>query len=162
MIHVHELRLYLDTSVLAASYVHEPFSDEANGILALAARPAISPLVELEMASLLARKQRSGELSLAQAYEIEDLFRAHLDGGVFTRLPLDREHFQLARQSLWASRLPLTTLDALHSAVAALDGRALTTADRRLAAAAEDLGVKVLTVGFQETFEVHEEPRAYG
>jgi hypothetical protein len=159
---IHELRLYLDTSVLAACYHREPFSDEANGILALAKRPAISPLVELEMASALARKQRSGELSLRQAYDIEDLFRAHLDEGVFTRLTLTREHFQLARQTLWASTLPLTTLDALHAAVAALDGRALTTADRRLAAAAEDLGVKVLTVGFGESFEVHEEPAAYG
>ena len=159
---IHELRLYLDTSVLAASYHRERFSDEANGIIALARRPAVSPLVELEMASALARKQRSGELSLQQAYDIEDLFRRHLDEGVFTRLPLTREHFQLARQSLWASRLPLTTLDALHAAVAALDGRALTTADRRLAAAAEDLGVKVLTVGFQETFEVHEGEARYG
>jgi hypothetical protein len=159
---IHELRLYLDTSVLAACYYREPFSDEANGILALARRPAVSPLVELELASALARKQRSGELSLQQAYDIEELFRAHLDEGVFTRLPLAREHFQLARQSLWASRLSLTTLDALHAAVAALDGRALTTADRRLAAAAYELGVKVLTVGFQETFEVHEERAAYG
>lgn len=159
---IHELRLYLDTSVLAACYHRADFSDEANGILALARRPAISPLVELEMASSLARKQRSGELTTAQAYDIEDLFRMHLDQGVFTRLPLDREHFQIARQSMWASRLPLTTLDALHAAIAALDGRALTTADRRLAAAAEDLGVKVLTVGFQETFEVHEGRAVYG
>lgn len=158
---IHELRLYLDTSVLAAYYVPEPFSDEANGILALAKRPAVSPLVELELASALTRKQRAGELSLQQAYDVEDLFRSHLDEGVFTRLPLTREHFQLARQSLWRSQLPLTTLDALHAAVAALDGRALTTADRRLAAAAEELGVKVLTVGLEETFEVHEPPRAY-
>ena len=159
---IHELRLYLDTSVLAACYHRESFSNEANGILALARRPAISPLVELEMASSLARKQRSGELTTAQAYDIEDLFRMHLDQGVFTRLPLVREHFQIARQSMWASRLPLTTLDALHAAIAALDGRALTTADRRLAAAAEDLGVKVLTVGWGETFEVHEPPAVYG
>ena len=159
---IHQLRLYLDTSVLAACYHREPFSDEANGILALARRPAISPLVEIELASALARKQRSGELSLQQATDIEELFRTHLVEGVFTRLPLTREHFQSARQSLWASKLPLTTLDALHAAVAALDGRALTTADRRLAAAAYDLGVKVLTVGFQETFEVHEAPAAYG
>lgn len=159
---IHELRLYLDTSALAACYGQEPHSDEANGILTLARRPAISPLVELEMASLLARKQRSGELSTAAAYDIEDLFRMQLDQGLFTRLPLEREHFQIARQLLWASRLPLRTLDAVHAAVAALDGRALTTADRRLAAAAEDLGVKVLTVGFQETFEVHEAPATYG
>lgn len=159
---IHELRLYLDTSVLAACYHPEPFSDEANGILALAKRPAISPLVELEMASALGRKQRSGELTTAQAYDIEDLFRMQLDQGVFTRLPLASEHFQWARQSMWRSTLPLTTLDALHAAVAALDGRALTTADRRLAEAAEDLGVKVLTVGFDESFEVHEAPAAYG
>lgn len=159
---IHDLRLYLDTSVLAACYVREPFSDEANGIVALALRPAISPLVELEMASFLGRRQRAGELTTAEAYDIEELFRAHLDEGVFTRLPLAHEHFQLARQSLWRSQLPLTTLDALHAAVAALDGRALTTADRRLAAAAYELGVKVLTVGFQETFEVHEERATYG
>lgn len=159
---IHELRLVLDTSVLAACYVQEPFSDEANGIVALARRPAISPLVELEFASFLARRQRVGELTTAEAYEIEDLFRAQLDAGMFTRLPLATEHFQWARQSMWRSTLQLNTLEALHAAVAALDRRALTTADRRLAEAAEDLGVKVLTVGFEETFEVHEPPRAYG
>lgn len=159
---IHQLRLYLDTSVLGSCYFREPFSDEANGILALAHRPAVSPLVEIELASALARKKRLGELEIEQAWEIEDLFRAQLDEGVFTRLPLAREHFEWARQSMWTCRLPLATLDALHAAVAAHDGRALTTADRRLAAAAEDLGVKVLTVGFGETFEVHEPPASYG
>ena len=159
---IHQLRLYLDTSVLGSCYFKEPYSGEANGILTLAHRPAISPLVEIELASALARKKRSGELELEQAWAVEDLFRAQIDEGIFTRLPLDREHFEWARKSMWSSRLPLATLDALHAAVAALDGRALTTADRRLAAAAYELGVKVLTVGFQETFEVHEERAAYG
>jgi uncharacterized protein len=124
---IHDLRLYLDTSVLAACYHRERFSEEANGILALARRPAISPLVELEMASSLARKQRSGELSTATAYEIEDLFRAQLDGGMFTRLSLDREHFQWARQAMWRSTLPLATLDALHAAVARSTSRSSST-----------------------------------
>lgn len=159
---INELRLYIDTSVLVSCYFPEPFSDEANGILALARRPAISPLVELEFASFLARKQRTGELTTAEAYRIEDRFRAQLDEGTYARLPLASEHFQWARQSMWRSTLPLATLDALHAAVAAHDGRALTTADRRLAAAAEDLGVKVLTVGFGNTFEVHEAPATYG
>ena len=127
---------YIDTSVLVAYYLPEPLSERAERALRRGGTPAISPLVELEFASVLARKVRARELAPAAALE---QFRAHQDEGLYRRLEIGSAHYDQARRWVEAFRPPLRTLAALHLSVAAAAGAALLTADVRLARAARAL-----------------------
>lgn len=142
--------------MVVAYYTPEAMSEDAERVLRLFAPPAISDLVEVELFSALARKVRQRELSGEDAERIRTHFLAHLAGGFFDRLPLGREHYQLARHWLAAPEPPLRSLDALHLAVTAVAGRTLATADRGLAAAAKALGLSALLVEEGSTSTVHE------
>jgi predicted nucleic acid-binding protein len=111
-------------------------------LLTRARRPAISSLVGLELASVLARKVRTRELSKAAARAAIAKFRDHEQTGLYRVLPLDGAHCARARRWIEAFRAPLRTLDALHLAVAARSGCALLTADVQLAKAARRLRVR--------------------
>ena len=55
--------VYVDTSVLAAYYCTEPLSAAAQTAIREAHEPVISLLVEVEFASAVALKVRTGELT---------------------------------------------------------------------------------------------------
>jgi predicted nucleic acid-binding protein len=133
---------YIDTSVLAAYYCPEPFSDVAEDYLLSERRPAVSQLTEVELASAVSRKVRVKELPEKDGLRILDAFQSHIDALMYTYLILDSRHYQLARS--WISRFstPLRTLDALHLAVSATSDLELITADNRLAESASRLGIK--------------------
>lgn len=149
--------LYADTSVLVAYYAPEALSEDAERLLRLYPQPAISDLVEVELFSALARKVRQQELGQRDAERVRGRFLAHLAGGFFDRLPLGREHYQLARHWLGSAELPLRSLDALHLAVASVDDRILATADAPLARAAKALGLQAMLVEEGSTSTVHAE-----
>ena len=130
---------YLDTSVLVAYYLPEPLSERAERVLLDGGTPSISPLVDLEFASVLARKVRARELAPAAARAALEQFRAHQDEGLYRRLEIGAAHYEQARRWVEAFRLPLRTLDALHLSVAAGANAALLTADAQLARAARAL-----------------------
>lgn len=138
--------IYLDSSVIAAYYCPEPLSAKAEQIIRAEIRPALSDLTEVELFSAVSRKTRSRELSRDDAERIAAQFVAHLDAAWYTRLPLDRRHYQLARDWLGRFSTPLRSLDALHLAVAASDGLQLVTSDAELARSGKRLGVSVLRV----------------
>lgn len=127
---------YLDTSVLAAYYLPEPLSERAERILRRGGTPAISPLVELEFASVLARKIRARELAPSAARAAIEEFRAHQEAGLYRKIEIGAAHYEQARRWVEAFSPPLRSLDALHLAVAAGDAAALLTADAQLARAA--------------------------
>lgn len=102
----------------------------------------ISPLVEIELASVLARKLRMREISAADAGAALALFHAHQDEGLYRVLPVEAAHFQRARRWMEAFGTPLRTLDALHLAVSFDSGCVLVTADATLAQAASRLHVR--------------------
>jgi len=158
------MELYLDTGVLAAYYAPEPSSAEAEGLVRATPRPAISDLAEVELFAAVTRKVRRAELGLTDARRIRSAFLAHLDAALYTRLPLGREHYLLARD--WAAResVGVGPRGALHLAAAALSGRTLATLDPALAAAAAELGVEALPVDVEdgEAASVHEPPAVYG
>jgi predicted nucleic acid-binding protein len=133
--------IYVDTSVLAAYYCPEPLSERAQRALEEADERAISPLVELELVSAIARKVRARELRRGDAHRILAVFQSHLEQGIYTRLGMDAAHFAKAREWLAGLRVPLQTLDALHVAVAAMKGCSLITADTALAKACAKVGV---------------------
>ncbi len=132
---------YVDTSVLAAYYCPEPLSARAQEALQQAGDRAISWLVELELVSAITRKARTRELRRADAQRILAAFQSHLEQGIYTRLALERRHFAKAAEWLSTFAVPLQTLDALHLAVAAMQGCVLLTADAALAKACSKAGV---------------------
>ena len=133
--------IYIDTSVLVAYYLPEPLSERAERALRRAGTPSISPLVELEFASVLGRKVRARELAPAAARAALEQFRAHQEEGLYRRLEIGTTDYDQARRWVEAFGPPLRTLDALHLSVAALAGARLLTADAQLARAARALRV---------------------
>jgi len=133
--------IYVDTSVLAAYYCPEPLSARAERALRGESERAISWLVEVELASALARKARDREMRVADAHRIRAVFESHLETGMYIRLGLDSRHFMRARDWLATFTVPLRTLDALHVAAAAVLDCPLLTADVALAKACATVGV---------------------
>jgi predicted nucleic acid-binding protein len=133
--------IYVDTSVLAAYYCPEPLSEQAQRALAQEDELAISSLVELEFVSAIARKVRTHEMRRPDAHRILAVFQSHLEQGIYTRLGVDAAHFAQAREWLATLVVSLHTLDALHLALAAMNGCSLMTADTALAKACAKVGV---------------------
>lgn len=133
--------IYVDTSALVPYYCPEDLSAKVQRHLDRRADRAVSDLVEVELCSAIARKVRANELAPGDGQRILSAFLAHLEAGVYIRLPVERRHYTLARNWLAALKPPLAALDALHVAVAAAEGCPLITLDAALARAARALGV---------------------
>ncbi|NQT52965.1 type II toxin-antitoxin system VapC family toxin [bacterium] len=133
---------YVDTSVLVAYYCPERLSAKVEKALLGLDAPAISPLVEVEFHSAIARKVRLKELDAADATLVLSRLRAHLADGYYRVVSIEAREYGLARD--WIDRLsvPLRTLDSLHLAVAFAHGLEVLTADKPLARAAKHLGVR--------------------
>ena len=138
--------MYLDTSVLVPYYSPEPLSLVAQRTVRDDPRPTISDLVEVELFSALARKVRMREMSTPDAARIGQQFLDHLQAGLYTRLAVQRRHYETAREWLARFNLPLRAADALHLALADAEGLRLATADRDLSKSAMGLGLSVLLV----------------
>lgn len=140
---------YIDTSVLAAYYCPEPISALAERTLRGLSSPTISELTFVEFASAISRKVREKSLAREAGALIQTQFESHLEEGYYLVLPVRTLDYRMAR--LWLAQLhgTLRTLDALHLAVAKAAGASTITADRRLAAEAQTIGlpVKLLTLG---------------
>lgn len=128
--------VYVDTSVLGAYYCPEALSAAAERTLRAIEAPVISTLTEVELASLIARKRRLGELTSRQAMDVLELFQTHVDEGFYRRLSVGAEHYLRARELIGSLATALHTLDALHLAVALGEDLPLLTADRDLVRAA--------------------------
>lgn len=137
---------YLDTSVLAAYYAPEPLSPKVQRLLSRLAEPALSWLVEVELASALAQKVRAKQLLASDAARISAQFQQHRSASVFQVLPVLAEDYAMARRWLETRATSLRAMDALHLAVASTHKAALITADRDLALAAKHFKVKHVLV----------------
>ena len=107
--------------------------------------PCISPLTEVEFASLVARKRRLRDLGEREASDVLRLFGQHVAEG-YRRLPLGTEHFLRARDLIGSMASALSTLDALHLAVALSAGIPMLTADRDFARAARRHDASVILI----------------
>ena len=138
--------MYIDTSLLVPYYCPETLSQVAERTLRGDPRPAISDLVEVEFFSALARKVRAKEMSTADATRTGERFLDHLQVGLYTRIAVQRRHYEAARGWLARFTFPLRALDALHLALADVEGLRLATADQDLSRAARSLGVAATLV----------------
>ncbi len=136
---------YIDTSVLAAYYSPESASSKAQQAISKNI-PVISSLTEVELYSAISRKVQSKELAAQDGHRILALFQSHLEMPVYKKLPVERRHYQLARDWIGQMRVPLRTLDALHLALCSLENLSLVTADKGFAKAAKIFHVPVLLV----------------
>jgi predicted nucleic acid-binding protein len=85
-------------------------------------------------------------MSAADATRTGEQFLDHLRTGLYARIALQRRHYEAARSWLARFTLPLRALDALHLALADLEGLRLATADRDLSRSARSVGVAVTLV----------------
>ncbi len=137
---------YVDTSLLAAYYCPEALSEEAETFLTTHSPLFISTLTELEMFSAMSRKVRGKELRRATASRILAKFLSHLEGRFYTCFSVESQHIRLARDWIGQFNTSLKSLDALHLAIASLEGLKLVTADRDLADSAKILGIDVMLI----------------
>jgi predicted nucleic acid-binding protein len=138
--------MYIDTSLLVPYYCPEPLSQAAERTLRGDPQPAVSDLVEVEFFSALARKVRAREMRVADARRIGEQFLGHLQATMYTRIPVQRRHYDVARAWLGRFVSPLRALDALHLAVADAEGLRLATADQVLSRSARSFGVTATLV----------------
>jgi predicted nucleic acid-binding protein len=138
--------MYIDTSLVVPYYCPEALSATAERVLRGDPRPSVSDLVEVEFFSALARKVRLREMSAADATRTGEQFLGHLQGGLYARVAVERRHYETARRWLARWTSPLRALDALHLAVAEVEGLRLATADRELGQAARRVGVAATLV----------------
>ena len=136
-----------DTSVVVAYYVPEDHSDRAEKILRQHDQRCIAALVLTETSSALRRKVQDRELSKAQAQAALDAFRRDVVLGLFRVINVERRHFDHAAAQMWNTKERLRTLDALHLAVAELDGFPMVTADEVMAKAAKELRIITIWAG---------------
>ncbi len=134
--------VYIDTSVLVAYYSPEALSESVQSFLRQQSRPALSVLTEVEFFSAVARKVRIQEIEKAAGNRIVAQLTAHIEAGLYTSLALENHHWKLARGWIGLFSVPLRTLDALHLALASVQGLELVTSDARLFKTAEELAVK--------------------
>ncbi len=133
---------YFDTSVLVPYYCPEPLSIPAEIALLNSNQPIISKLSEVEFASALSLKIRTGKFDAATGRTTELKFNGHVANGYFHVLPIRVQEFELARDWIARFSTPLRTLDALHLATAHLNQCELITADKNLEKSAVLPGVK--------------------
>lgn len=68
-------------------------------------------------------------------------FITHVDNGFYDYVPIYQRHYRLARDWIGLFEFGLRTLDALHLAIALLEGFTMVTADDRLSKSAKSLGL---------------------
>jgi len=139
------MSLYLDASVIVPTLVDEAGSAAVARFLAAAtARLIVSDFTAAEVASALSRLVRMALLSSKDAaarLREFDVWRASASD------PIDFQpsDFRLANIFVRNFDLSLRAPDAVHTAVCRRGDLTLVTLDRRLANAAEALGVRVAT-----------------
>ena len=139
--------LYFDTSALFPYYRPEACSNKVQKLLRdPKTRACISPLVEVEFASVLSRLRRMKELDEASALAIQAALEEDAANGCFERALVSLEAFHLAREWLLSRKSALRTLDALHLAAASLANAKLVTADETLMKAAQRFGIPSMLI----------------
>jgi len=136
--------VYIDTSVLVAYYCPERLSEKAEEFLMGVVRPAISSLTEVELFSAVSGKARRKEINLKDAGRVIAKFLAHMDADNYTYIPVEGNHYRLARDWIGMFRMELRTLDAIHLAVASSQGLTLLTSDQGLFKLAKALAQDVI------------------
>ena len=136
--------IYVDTSLLVALHVAERDSEVALTWFQRRMQETFiySDWTDLEIASALSRKVRSGTMSVAERHQAEHAFRQTKQES-FRHVAIAPEHFRLAEIMVRHHETGLRSGDALHLAIADGYGAIIATLDQTFASAASQLGVTV-------------------
>lgn len=140
--------IYLDTSLVVAAITPEVGTEAAQAFLRSTAGEHlyVSDWVVAEVAGALAFKVRTKQIDAAQRMRALQSWRTLLDTG-FSRLSIDRQAFDHAASYFERGDINVRSSDALHIAVADLNGCRIATHDKVMATAARQLGIEVVDVG---------------
>ena len=138
---------YVDTSLIVSALTAEAEGERVRVWLvgSQAGELYISDWVVTEFSSALSLKLRTGQISS----DVRDSALAEFREAAvasFIRLEISRSHFQSAASFADRYKLGLRAADALHLAIAVDFGLSLCTLDKRLAAAAQQLGYATFEV----------------
>jgi uncharacterized protein len=137
--------IYIDTSALAKRYLAEKGSDAFDAFLIGQMDDCvISPLVAIELESVVQRLLRQRLIDRAYAEQVRQDFAGDLRAALWSMRPFPSAGLALAADLMRTLAAPLATLDALHLATAIeFDCSAIATGDRRMADAANERGLEV-------------------
>jgi len=142
---VGAVAFYLDTNILVALLVREPFSERADRFLQVNAETLlVSDLAAAEFASAVARRVRMREFTLEQARIALSGFDSWL-ARTADRIEISASDIPLATTFLRRLDLSLRTPDAIHLAIVQRVAATLVTFDRQMAVSARALGALVAT-----------------
>jgi len=142
---VGAIAAHLDTSILVALFIPEPFSERADAFVRDSSGGLmVGDLAVAEFSSAVARRVRMREFTLQQAAAV---LSTHDEWPTRSARRVEIATADLALATAYIRRfdLSLRTPDALHLAIAHRLDAALFTFDRGLAAAARGLGMEVET-----------------
>lgn len=137
--------IYLDTSLIVAAITPEVGTEAAQALLRSKAGEhlCVSDWVMTEVSGALAFKMRTKQIEAAQRIRALQSWRDMLDTS-FSRLSIDRQAFVQAASYFERDDINVRSSDALHIAIAGLNGCSLATHDRLMASAARQLGIEVV------------------
>ena len=141
--------IYLDTSVLVSYYCPEPVSSAVEKIILKTKQPAISHLTEVELVSAISKKIREKNLSRFDGEKILEKFQSHITQQLFQWIPVNSEHFRMAKAWIVRFKSPLRTLDALHLAIVSSNRLTLVTSDIQLAKSAGFFRIKKRLIDYE-------------
>ena len=138
--------VYFDTSALAKWYLNESFSADVEWYLMEHGPVAISDLTVVEMRSLLARRRREKHVDPKLENRVFSTFEDDIRRGFLIRHPMPATTAAGAVNLISTlPDVPLRTLDAMHLVIAReIDASILATADRIMAAGAQEMGFSVV------------------
>lgn len=135
--------IYLDASVALAYYLPDPMSAAAQALYDRGGGLVLSDWAHLEVASVVARRVRAGDLRRASAAAVLDLMNGHVEADLYRRLATATDDVARARHLVERLDLSLKAADALHLALARGHALRLATGDRQMTRAATELGLEV-------------------
>jgi hypothetical protein len=142
--------MYVDSAYIAKYYVNEADSEQVRKLLRGASELCSSAWALVEVSCVLRRHVAEGSLTEEQGRELIELFRRHVEEGVWGLRPVSSG--MLSRTSALVRSLPgdvaLRAGDAIHVATALAEGEpAIWTNDRHLLAAARLVGLEGRSAG---------------
>lgn len=138
------MRSYLDASVLVALLTEDAQAASADLLLrGIEGHVIVSDFAAAELASVISRKVRAGQLAVDEAQGVFSDFDLWISRGI-ERVEIGPADIALAAGYMRRLDLSLRTPDAVHLALVQRLGARLATFDKKMAADAERLGVETL------------------
>ena len=139
--------LYIDTSLLVAALTNEAASERVLNWIdhQLPDELAISPWVVTEFSAAMSVKLRTGAVTAGERAQALTAFR-QLAATSLHWIPVESRLFEVAARLADSHASGLRAGDALHLAIVADQNACLCTLDRRLAHAADTLGIRAILI----------------